>query len=77
MKRFSDYKADAPNWITMADGEFYPDILSDACELYRPVLVLFSQLLRSSESSEALLEKYQRLSSSGCEFNSVESLENM
>lgn len=57
MKHFSDYKADAPNWITMADGEFYPDILSDACELYRPVLVLFGQLLRSSESSEALLEK--------------------
>ncbi|MBD5300092.1 MAG: bstEII [Bacteroides sp.] len=57
MKHFSDYKADAPNWITMADGEFYPDILSDACELYRPVLVLFGQLLRSSESSETLLVK--------------------
>lgn len=41
----------------MADGEFYPDILSDACELYRPVLVLFGQLLRCSESSEALLVK--------------------
>ena len=41
----------------MADGEFYPDILSDACELYRPVLVLFGQLLRSSESSETLLVK--------------------
>lgn len=57
MKHFSDYKADAPNWITMADGEFYPDILSDACELYRPVLVLFGQLLKTSESSEALLVK--------------------
>lgn len=57
MKHFSDYKADAPNWITMADGEFYPDILSDACELYLPVLILFGQLLRCSESSEALFIK--------------------
>lgn len=61
MKHFSDYKVDAPNWITMADGEFYPDILSDACELYRPVLVLFGQLLRSSETSEALLGKISEI----------------
>ena len=40
MKSFADYKIDAPNWITMADGEFYPDILADACELYKPVLIL-------------------------------------
>lgn len=51
MKQFSDYKQDAANWVTMANGEFYPDILSDACELYKPVLVLFKQLLLSSESS--------------------------
>lgn len=57
MKHFSDYKSDAPNWITMADGEYYPDILSDACELYSPVLVMFGQLLRSSESSESLFAK--------------------
>ena len=37
MKSFADYKQDAPNWITMANGEFYPDILADACELYKPV----------------------------------------
>ena len=49
MKSFADYKKDAPNWITMANGEFYPDILQDACELYKPVLVLFGQLLKSSE----------------------------
>jgi len=55
MKTFADYKIDAPNWITMADGEFYPDILSDACELYKPVQVLFGQLLKKSESSEALM----------------------
>ena len=56
MKYFSDYKAVAANWITMASGEFYPDILTDACELYKPVLLLFRQLLLSSESSEALLQ---------------------
>lgn len=55
MKTFADYKQDAPNWITMANGEFYPDILSSACELYKPVLVMFNQILRTSESSESLL----------------------
>lgn len=55
MKTFADYKIDAPNWITMADGEFYPDILADACELYKPVLVIFGQLLKKSESSETLM----------------------
>ena len=48
---FADYKADARNWITLATGEYYPDILKDACELYKPVLVRFGQLLQSSESS--------------------------
>ncbi len=57
MKSFADYKKDAPNWITMASGEFYPDILLDACELYKPVLVLFDQLLKSSESSARLLQQ--------------------
>lgn len=51
MKNFSDYKADAHSWITLSSGEYYPDILQDACELYKPVLVLFGQLMRSSESS--------------------------
>lgn len=57
MKTFAEYKSDAPNWITMAGGEFYPDILTDACELYKPVLVLFGHLLMSSESSERLLKQ--------------------
>ena len=57
MKSFAYYKIDAPNWITMADGEFYPDILADACELYKPVLILFAQLLKTSESSEVLMEQ--------------------
>lgn len=41
-------------WITLASGEYYPDILKDACELYKPVLVLFGQALKSSESSTRL-----------------------
>ncbi len=53
-KFFADYKVDARNWITLATGEYYPDILKDACELYKPVLVLFGQLLKSSESSNRL-----------------------
>ncbi len=54
MKKFADYKDEGANWITLATGEFYPDILVDACNLYLPVLELFGQLLKSSESSERL-----------------------
>jgi hypothetical protein len=50
-KTFADYKPDGHNWITLATGEYYPDILKDACELYKPVLVMFGHLLKSSESS--------------------------
>ena len=53
-KTFADFKSDARNWITLATGEYYPDILKDACELYKPVLVLFGQIVRSSESSTRL-----------------------
>ena len=53
-KRFEDFKPDAHNWITLASGEYYPDILVDACELYKPVLVTFGQILKKSESSERL-----------------------
>lgn len=51
---FADFKSDAANWITLASGEYYPDILADACELYKPVLVLFGQILKTSESSARL-----------------------
>jgi len=54
MPKFSDYKEDGANWITLASGEYYPDILVDACNLYGPVLELFSQLLKKSESSTRL-----------------------
>lgn len=61
MKSFADYKKDAPNQITMANGEFYPDILVEACELYKPVLVYFGQLVKTSETSIRLLEEITNL----------------
>lgn len=53
-KGFGDYQRDAATWIPLATGEYYPDILPEACEPYKPVLVLFGQLLKRSESSSAL-----------------------
>lgn len=50
-KTFADYWHGAENWITLDSGEFYPDILEDACNLYLPVLVTFGKLLRASHSS--------------------------
>ncbi len=54
IKAFSDYKQEAHHWITLAGGEYYPDILQDACRLYGPVLILFGQILKSSESAVRL-----------------------
>jgi len=54
MKSFAGYKPEGHNWITLASGEYYPDMLADACLLYGPVLILFGQLLKSSESSARL-----------------------
>jgi hypothetical protein len=54
VKSFFDYKSDASNWITLAGGEYYPDILKNACTLYKPVLVFFGQLVKSSETSSRL-----------------------
>ena len=62
MKSFADYKSDAPNQITMANGAFYPDILVQACELYKPVLIYFGQLIKISASSELLLKEITKLS---------------
>ena len=44
-------------WITLATGEYYPDILVSACELYKPVLVMFSEILKRSEDSTALFKE--------------------
>ena len=55
MKAFRDYRPEERrNYITLSTGEYYPDILSDACRLYTPVLETFSQILHRSESSTAL-----------------------
>lgn len=54
-KSFADYRSEDFQWITLASAEYYPDILLEACELYKPVLVLFGHLVKSSESSERLL----------------------
>ena len=53
-KSFAEYKQEAHNWITFASGEYYPDVLEDALLLYEPVLAMFGQLLKSSESSNRL-----------------------
>ena len=58
---FSSCKNEAHNWITLSPGEYYPDILPLACELYSPVLVTFGQLLEGSYSSEDLLLKISEL----------------
>ena len=62
IKSFLDYKSDSHNWITLSSGEYYPDILKDACELYKPVLILFGQMLKTSESSIALLRSISDIS---------------
>lgn len=54
MKAFRDFtQAERRNYITLSTGEYYPDILEDACHLYMPVLETFSKLLKRSESSTA------------------------
>lgn len=53
---FSDYQNEAAAWITLATGDYYPDILNDACRLYEPVLVEFGQLLQRAHSSEFLFK---------------------
>ena len=56
MRRFRECAlADRRNYITLSGGEYYPDILEDACRLYAPVLETFSKLLKNAETSRALL----------------------
>ena len=55
MRTFRDYKPEERrNYITLSTGEYYPDILVDACKLYSPVLEVFSEILHRSESTNAL-----------------------
>lgn len=53
-KTFADYKSEGHLWITLSTGEYYPDILPLACELYKPVLTLFGQMLAEAHSSTNL-----------------------
>jgi len=62
MKLFADYKEDGHDWITLSTGEYFPDILEDACLLYGPVLILFGQLLKISESSQRLFLQISEVS---------------
>lgn len=50
-QKFSEYRLKAEAWITLASGEYYPDVLPDACRLYEPVLIEFGLLLKASHSS--------------------------
>lgn len=60
-KNWRDYPLEERrNFITLSTGEYYPDILCDACNLYGPVLERFSQLLKESESSTALLQNISK-----------------
>jgi hypothetical protein len=58
-KNFKDYKTEGSIWITLATGEYYPDVLPLACELYKPVLVLFGELLKTAHSSTDLFRQIQ------------------
>ncbi|MCA9939959.1 MAG: hypothetical protein KC418_15060 [Anaerolineales bacterium] len=51
---FADYQQNAHGWITLSNGEYYPDILEDAVALYAPVLELYKKLLLTSASSSEL-----------------------
>lgn len=53
-KSFREFEKDGHLWITLSTGEYYPDVLPLACELYKPVLVTFGQLLKSAHSSTDL-----------------------
>ena len=52
---FADYRHDAADWITTASGDFYPDVIEPASNLYEPVLIKFGQLVDMSASSTDLL----------------------
>lgn len=57
MRSFRDFTTDERrNYITLSTGEYYPDILEDACRLYLPVLETFSGMLHKSESSTVIYE---------------------
>lgn len=52
MRTFRDYSPEERrNFITLSTGEYYPDILEDACRLYSPVLeTIFYKGIMPSET---------------------------
>jgi hypothetical protein len=58
---FSDYQNEAHLWITLSTGEYYPDVLPLACELYQPVLVTFGHLIQRAHSSKDLFMQIAEL----------------
>lgn len=58
---FANYKTQGHKWITLATGEYYPDILEDVCKLYQPVLEMFGQLVKTSESSSRLFLRISKI----------------
>lgn len=60
---FRDYQENGHLWITLSTGEYYPDILPLACEMYKPVLVTFGQLLKSAHSSTNLFLSISKVDS--------------
>lgn len=62
MENFRDYRPEERrNYITLSTGEYYPDVLKDARQLYAPVLEMFSRILHRSESSTAFLMNISRI----------------
>lgn len=55
-RTFADYKTEDCHWdyVTLTSGDYYPDILNDACTLYMPVIQHFKRLLDISGSSGEL-----------------------
>lgn len=54
---FSGHKELGHDWITLAQGEYYPDNLSAACDLYSPFLKRFGELLILATNSKDLFIK--------------------
>ncbi|MBR6123304.1 bstEII [Candidatus Saccharibacteria bacterium] len=61
MKQFGNYKDEAADWITLENGDYYPDIIPHALDLYSPVLASFKTIMESAESSEALFRNIQKV----------------
>jgi hypothetical protein len=56
-RTFGTYKPEAPKWVSLASGTFYPDTLKEACELYGPVIKRFGELLIACKDSVDLFMK--------------------